>query len=475
MKQFGKLLVAAALAFGVSANAQNEDNPWSVTVGANAVDFYSAANENNLNGQGQKPDIFTEFFNVEDNWNMIPSISQLTVGRYVGSGVVVDVTGTFNKISQFGNHSDGTNSLSVRDVNDDTYLGIDLGVNYHFNTLWDGLKWFDPYLRGNGGFNWIGDFNGKVAGGGLGINFWFTENLAIKAQSVYKNNFDEETETPMYSETKYFQHTLGLQIAFGGKDTDGDGIYDKEDACVDTPGIKEFNGCPDTDGDGIQDSKDSCPEVAGLAEFNGCPDTDGDGVADPNDECVDTPGLKELAGCPDADADGIADAKDGCPNEAGPAANNGCPWPDKDGDSVLDKDDQCPDVAGTVANNGCPEPSEEVIKKLNEYAKTILFDSGRASFKEQTYEVLKAMKAIFLEYPQSKFSLEGHTDSVGSAKTNKKLSEKRANAVRDWLVQNGIGADRLTATGFGEDKPIDTNRTRAGRKNNRRVEVKLLK
>jgi hypothetical protein len=73
-----------------------------------------------------------------------------------------------------------------------------------------------------------------------------------------------------------FQHTAGLTFKFGGKDTDGDGIYDKDDACPDVAGLKEFNGCPDTDGDGIQDSADACPDVFGLAALNGCPDTDGD-------------------------------------------------------------------------------------------------------------------------------------------------------------------------------------------------------
>jgi hypothetical protein len=92
----------------------------------------------------------------------------------------------------------------------------------------------------------------------------------------------------------YFQHTAGLTFKFGGKDTDGDGIYDKDDACQKF-GLK-FNGCPDTDGDGIQDSADACPDVFGLATLNGCPDTDGDGVADVNDACPDVFGLASLKG-----------------------------------------------------------------------------------------------------------------------------------------------------------------------------------
>ena len=82
---------------------------------------------------------------------------------------------------------------------------------------------------------------------------------------------------------------------------------------------------------------------------------------------------------------------------------------------------------------------------------------------------------ILNEYPNAKFTVEGHTDSVGSAKTNQRLSESRANSVRDFLVDKGIGADRLTAIGYGEDKPIATNNTRSGRAQNRRVEINLIK
>jgi outer membrane protein OmpA-like peptidoglycan-associated protein len=472
MKQFSKLLVACALILGVSANAQTEDNPWAITVGANAVNFLAAGNDGQVGNGGQEITMFTEFFNVEDQWNYVPAISQLTVGRYMGSGVSLDLTGTFNKIKQYGNkYGENDVALNVNEViSDDTYIGADLGVNYHLNTLWNGMNWLDPYVRANAGYNWMMNNDGLVAGGGLGINFWIHENVALKVQSAYKNNFAEELEN-----ANYFQNTLGLTFAFGGSDKDGDGIYDKDDACPDVPGLEEFKGCPDTDGDGIEDSKDACPEVPGTVEFNGCADTDGDGVADPQDQCVDVAGLKELNGCPDADADGIADAKDGCPQEAGPAANNGCPWKDTDGDSVLDKDDNCVDVAGTVANNGCPEATVEVVAKLNAYAKTILFDSGKSSFKEQAYAALTGMNAIFKEYPTAKFDLGGHTDSAGGAKSNQLLSERRVNAVRDWFISNGIKADRLTATGYGEVSPIDTNKTRAGRANNRRVEVKLAK
>lgn len=114
--------------------------------------------------------------------------------------------------------------------------------------------------------------------GGLGLNIWFSENIGLTLQSTYKHAFED------YG-VKHFQHLAGLSVKFGGTDTDGDGVYDKDDACPEVAGLESFNGCPDADGDGIEDSKDSCPNEAGSKEMNGCPDADGDGVADKDDAC----------------------------------------------------------------------------------------------------------------------------------------------------------------------------------------------
>jgi outer membrane protein OmpA-like peptidoglycan-associated protein len=455
MKNLSRLLLAMLLVLGFSnVNAQDENNPWQISFGVNAVDFYPTGEDAPLG------DTFDEFFNVNDHYNVLPSLSTFTVSKYLGDNFSFGVGGSINKIDKFGDAS----------VDDLTYFALDGIVKYDLGDL-IGCTKFVPYLGVGGGYTWVDKIGAGTLNGSLGLNYWFNENWGLNVQSSYKHAFEDYLST-------HFQHSLGINVKFGGTDTDGDGIYDKDDACPEVAGLEAFNGCPDSDGDGIQDSKDDCPNVAGLAEFNGCPDSDGDGVADKNDNCPTVPGLKSLAGCPDADGDGVADGKDNCPNEAGPAANNGCPWADKDGDGVLDKDDQCPNEVGTVANNGCPEvvvPTAEVLAKLNSYARTILFDTGKSSFKQETFSVLQAITAILKEYPASNFSIEGHTDSVGSKTTNQLLSDRRANAVRDYLISNGVGAERLSASGFGEDYPIDSNKTRAGRKNNRRVEVKLRK
>lgn len=240
------------------------------------------------------------------------------------------------------------------------------------------------------------------------------------------------------------------------------------------------NAPKDRDGDGIFDKLDDCPKVPGPVSNNGCPveDKDNDGVFDNVDECPEQAGPEENKGCPwlDKDEDSVLDKDDACPEQAGPTENKGCPWPDNDGDGVLDKDDDCIDERGTVANNGCPEAVIQKLQKtLNDYAKTILFDYGKASIKDESSQVLLDIISVLKEYPNAKFTVEGHTDSIGSYEINQVLSEKRANAVKAYLVRNGIDSTRLSAIGYGERRPIATNMYKHGRKQNRRVEINLVK
>ncbi|MDC6365250.1 MULTISPECIES: OmpA family protein [Flavobacteriaceae] len=452
MKHLSKLLVVALVFVGFSSiQAQDENNPWQISFGVNAIDTYPTNDENN---PFSSPTLFDEYFNVSDHWNILPSVSYVSVSRYVGDGFSVGARGSLNRIEKNGDQA----------VDDLSHYAIDGTIKYNFlkNTT------IDPFVEIGGGYTWVDEIGAGTANGGIGVNLWFSENIGLTLQTQYKHAFEDYL-------VKHFQHLAGLSIRFGGTDTDGDGIYDKDDACPEVAGLEAFNGCPDSDGDGIEDGKDSCPNEAGSKEMNGCPDADGDGVADKDDACPNDAGLAALAGCPDADGDGIADKDDQCPNEAGPSENNGCPWPDTDGDSVLDKDDQCPQVAGTVANNGCPEVTEEVQKQLNDYARTILFDTGKSSIKAESTTVMVDIIQILNEYPNAKFTVEGHTDSVGRESTNQRLSDERANSVRDFLIDKGIAADRLTAVGYGESKPIATNNTRAGRAQNRRVEINLVK
>ena len=474
MKHLNKLLVAVTMVMGLNSQAQDSNNKWAVGFGVNAIDYRSSAGDDFMSHFGQP-------FMVSDNWNILPSVSYINVSRYVGSGFIVGLTGSINQIDKFvvpvpGKTWNGPNDYAAVNPGDLMYYGIDATATYSFMQLIKS-KVLEPTLSVGAGYTFLGDESYGTVNPGVGLNVWFTENVGLSLLGTYKKSFGDRTyagtNTP--DAPSYTQYSAGLTFKFGAKDTDGDGIYDKDDACPDVAGLKQFNGCPDTDADGIEDSKDKCPTVAGTAEFQGCADTDGDGVADPDDACPSVAGLKQFQGCPDTDGDGITDAADKCPTVAGPASNGGCPEVDTDKDGIIDKEDACPTVAGPASNKGCPEVTVEVIEKLKIQAKSVFFNSGKSTFKTgdpATITSLTAMKDILKDYPTAKFSIEGHTDSDGSDVLNQKLSEDRANAVKNFLIEKGISADNLSAVGFGESKPIATNKTAAGKALNRRTEVR---
>ena len=428
MKRIKISLASLALIATVSSvQAQDENNKWSVGFGVNTVDIRSPHNFGD----------FLKDWGGPRDLNVLPSITKLSVARYIGAGFSAEVDGSMNRIKK------GYKGVSQ----DESFWNVNLQAKYALRRLFTTESgWFDPYLKLGGGYTSYKSEYSKEDGAvkllaGGGINFWFTDHLGLNVQTGYNHGFQKDG-------TDYFQHSAGIVIKFGAKDTDKDGIPDNKDACPEVPGLKEFNGCPDTDGDGIADKDDACPQVKGPKEFNGCPDTDGDGIADKDDKC---------------------------PDVAGPAENGGCPWPDTDGDGVLDKDDQCPNEAGPASNNGCPEPNDDDQKRLNQYAKTILFDTGKASIKFESAEILSQIINVLKKFPKSRFRIEGHTDSTGKKAKNITLSQNRADAVKIYLIQGGIASDRLESVGYGPEKPIASNKTKKGRELNRRVEINLIK
>lgn len=288
-----------------------------------------------------------------------------------------------------------------------------------------------------------------------------------------------------YTASDYKHEVMGITLGvFIGKpiplapgDRDKDGVPDKEDQCPTLAGLNTLAGCPDQDGDGIIDMQDSCAHEFGPVENHGCPyiDRDKDGVLDKIDKCPDTPGPVDNNGCPytDKDKDGIFDKDDKCPDAPGLARYNGCPAPDTDGDGLTDEEDKCPTEKGTVATNGCPVIKQEVIQKVQKAAKSIAFKVNKTELTPASYKVLDEVVTLLKEDASLKLQIEGHTSAEGPRELNMRLSRERAEAVKKYLESKGVDPSRLSAQGFGPDRPLNEGRTSEEKAKNRRVELKL--
>ncbi len=245
-------------------------------------------------------------------------------------------------------------------------------------------------------------------------------------------------------------------------DRDGDGVLDPDDQCPDDPedfdGYEDEDGCPedqDSDGDGITDRNDACPiepeDVDSYQDEDGCPepDNDLDGIVDSADRCPLEP----------EDMDGFQDA-------------DGCPDLDNDSDTIQDATDRCPNEPGPPDEQGCPREYQDVEITSTGIVihQRIYFEYDRAVIRDRSFPILNTVAQVMRDFPDITIEIQGHTDDRGSDDYNLRLSGERAEAVRQYLVQQGIPSSRMTAHGYGEARPIDNNRTAAGRAANRRVE-----
>lgn len=319
----------------------------------------------------------------------------------------------------------------------------------------------------------------------------------ILALDVDLGNGDDDAISNPPDWAGYFAFSYGGFVM--AQDADGDGIEDDEDRCPESPedfdGHEDDDGCPDpdNDGDGIDDGIDACADLAedfdGFEDEDGCPDldNDGDGIPDVEDRCPNEPedfdGDNDADGCPDivqdTDSDGIPDDMDNCPLMAedmdGWQDDDGCPDLDNDIDGILDVDDACPNQPETFNGyedtDGCPDvpPIEQkmILRGIN-------FQTGSAAITPNSYTELDKVVQSLMAYPNVRIEIRGYTDSVGSDASNQALSERRANSVREYLVNAGIAPDRIEANGFGEADPVASNDTAAGRADNRRIEFHRL-
>lgn len=318
---------------------------------------------------------------------------------------------------------------------------------------------------------------------GGGISFFVKENLSIDLEGLYHFSMTDYLDdiAPGDYTDRYVTASIGLSFHLGKpKDTDGDGIFDKYDMdplhAEDFDGFEDFDGAPDydNDGDGIPDSLDQCPnepeDFDNFQDEDGCPDMDNDG-------------------------DGILDADDLAPNEKEDIDNfedfDGKPDPDNDQDGIPDAVDKCPGTDKTVAegidtketyndyddDDGCPDKKPEIAvdKGKSIVLEGVYFATGSANLTNNSKAVLDKVVRTLKENQEIEVEIRGYTDNTGSYETNLALSQKRADAVKVYLMSNGIDASRIKAIGFGPENPIAPNTTREGRAKNRRIEFFRVK
>ena len=333
-----------------------------------------------------------------------------------------------------------------------------------------------------------GSFNRPLASVGIGQRFEPTDRNRFRWEVRAEQSFNADDQDLAGEEITNLQALIAITLGMGGRkvDSDGDGVYDKRDACPGTPrgAVVDARGCPvDSDGDGVPDGLDRCPDTPRdwPVDEDGCPlDSDGDGVYDGTDECPDTPKGASVddRGCPeDSDGDGVYDGLDRCPDTPKGASVDarGCPR-DSDGDGVFDGIDRCPDTpkGATVDERGCPKPERLFETRETLVLEGVNFAVNSAALTADSSGTLDRVAASLAAWPEIRVEIGGHTDSTGSAAYNQQLSQRRAESVRTYLVAKGIDGSRLEASGYGESNPIADNGTDAGRAQNRRVELKKL-
>lgn len=349
----------------------------------------------------------------------------------------------------------------------------------------DGLYFFSRELRWNPyGLLGIGTMDTEVPGrssanllGSIGGGLMHQVNRrgsAVRLDARYRYDGDDTSLTSQNSFADWV-FNVGFTIPFGAKtatetvavgdsDGDGDGVSDADDRCADTPAGTPVDGTgcmADADHDGVTDSKDRCPKTPAARKVNqhGCEnDSDRDGVVDDLDRCPGTPagGKVNPIGCEmDSDADGIVDSKDQCPGS-------------RPGDKVDDK--------------GCLSMMEQSIPPGLTFSVTgeaftlrgVTFEYDSALLTEASATVLSGVAATLRDRPELRVEISGHTDNRGTEPYNTELSRQRAEAVKSFLVKNGVVEANVEAKGYGSTRPIADNGSLEGQAQNRRVELRVL-
>jgi len=412
---------------------------------------------------------------LEDDDMIDPAMNNGVVDKVIGHSASIGVNYFSNKFNVGASIINVINSdlnLSNTGVENSLVNHYYLNSSYKFSTS-GGLDIVPSIM-----FKKIGasslqmDFNIKTS---INNTIWgglsFRTNDAIIAMlglnfSDYTLGYSYDITTTKMNIPSYGSHGIVMtyNIKEREKDTDKDGVFDKDDECPKTPGLVDLNGCPDRDKDGVKDKDDECPDFPGLAKNDGCPDRDSDGIVDKYDRCPDIPGVPELNGCPDSDGDGLQDELDKCPYVKGSLRNMGCP----DTLKIIDQDT----VTVVVTIPAFIDTITEVTwENIPLWADRVHFEFNEHYLDENSKIILNKVAEFLKTNPNTNKNIQinGHADERGTEKYNIKLSKRRAESVYKYLVKKGVSKTRLATHGLGESKKVSGSHEK-----NRRVEFIVI-
>ncbi len=443
--------------------------------------------------------------NIDQTWSAVPRL-----GYNLNRNLIVEAECGYHqgKTRAFGNRYDmATPRLNLLVVATPTlpvhpFVAIGGGV-YWVRVSRNPNTWSQQPFEGENIGNYLNPDTDAVFNAGAGLMIPLAGAMSLRLDARYLLTIGQEPHGQQEDVFNNFEVTGGFVFrqAERNRDTDLDGILDRNDQCIDDPEdrdtFEDEDGCPDIDNDqdGVLDVADGCmhePEdFDEFEDYDGCPewDNDHDGLTDDEDACPyrpeDLDGYRDGDGCPDQDndMDGIADLNDRCPNHPedldGFEDSDGCEDSDNDRDGHPDAVDACENDPetwnGFQDRDGCPDETPPEVERFTGVIHGINFEVDSAKITVDSYQVLNEAADVLIRYPDLRIEVQGHTDSDGSDDYNFELSDNRAAAVVAYLVDRGVATERLTWMGYGESRPLVENDHSPGKAVNRRVEFHVIR